>query len=135
MYSAYDLYCSVDGSCEQRGSALSKTSPAPRAPLRGRDEGSCSRQLSRTSLTLPTSTREGEKVEGWGVMGVKSWSVPGTVAKTGSRWCTEDETTSGGGGELWRGRHSSEAHYIELDQPSCANILASSPGSFLPRTE
>ena len=59
------------------------------------------------------STREGEKVEGWGVMRVKSWSVPGTVANTGSRWSTEDETMSGGG-ELWKGRHPSEAHYIEL---------------------
>ena len=75
-------------------------------------------------------------MEGWGVMRVKSWSVPGTVANTGSRRSTEDETMSGGGElHVERGRHPSEAHYIELDQPSC-DVLASSPGSFpLPRTE
>ena len=108
MYSAYALCCSADGSCAQTGSALSKISPAPHAPLRERGEGSCSRQVSRTSLTLPKSTREGEKVEGWGVMETKSWSVPGMAAKTGSRWSTEDETMSAG--ELWRGRNPSELY-------------------------
>lgn len=79
MCNANALYCSADGSCLQIGNTPSNMSPAlaSSVPLKGRGRGSCSRDVSRASFTLPMSTREEEKAEGWEGWEGEGWEVKG----------------------------------------------------------